>query len=99
MTQTLVAVDSSNWTAVVCPISCKTVIFDNNETSAQNVYRRIDSTDANTQKLIPAGVAYTWQKSADERSMSAAKNFVAGATIASLKSTAGSFNVAVEFIE
>lgn len=99
MTQLLIAVDSVNWTAVTCPIQCKTVIFDNNETSAQDVNRRIADTDANTQKLIPVGTVYTWEKSADAKPLSSRAFFAAGAVIAYLKSVSGSFNVAVEFIE
>lgn len=102
MTQILVAVDSSTWTAVVCPIHCKTIIFDNNETGAVDIYRRIDSTSASTQKTIIAGAQAVWTLSAatsgghsSDRNVS----FTTGATVAYLKSTSGSFNVAVEFIE
>lgn len=99
MTQLLIAVDSVNWTAVTCPINCRTIIFDNNETSAQDVNRRILDTDANTQKKIPVGSAYEWEKSPDAKPLSSRSVFTTGSVVAYLKSVAGSFNVAVEFIE
>jgi len=99
MTQSLIAVDSVSWAAVVCPIDAKTIIFDNNESSAQDVYRRIDSANAASQKLIPVGFQSTWTKSSDPREWTRFSAFKAGDTVAYLKSVSGSFNVAVEFIE
>lgn len=102
MTQILVAVDNSTWTAVTCPIYCKTIIFDNNEVGAVDIHRRIDSGSAATQKLIPAGMQGVWNlSSATSGGNSSTRNasFSAGQIVGYLKSVSGSFNVAVEFIE
>lgn len=102
MTQTLVAIDSSTWTAVVTPIHCKTIIFDNNESGAVDIYRRIDSAVAATQKTIPAGMQAVWTMSgasAGGYSSNYNNSFNSGSTVAYLKSSSGSFNVAVEFID
>lgn len=104
--QTLVTVDSVTWTPVVVPVdsytgtslNAKTIIFDNNETAAQDVYRRIASGNAATQKLIPVGTQGVWKLSDDSRSLAGYSAAPTGTTVAYLKSTAGSFNVAVEFI-
>lgn len=96
----MVSIDNLAWEPVVVPINCKTIIFSNNEATAQDVYRRIDSADADTQCTIPVGMQATWNTS-DIGSVSGigTKYFRATGTIAYLKSVAGSFNVAVEFIE
>lgn len=96
----MVAVDNLAWEPVVVPINCKTIIFSNNEATAQDVYRRIDSANADTQCTIPVGMQATWVKSDTGHGTSMGlKYFWLGTTIAHLKSVAGSFNVAVEFIE
>jgi hypothetical protein len=99
MTQLMIAVDSVSWAPVTAPIDAKTVIFDNNESGAQSVNRRIDSADADTQKTISAGSQAVWTKSSDPRSWTRFSAFKQGTVIAYLKSVSGSFNVAVEFIE
>jgi hypothetical protein len=99
MTQLLIAVDSVTWAPVTTPVDAKTVIFDNNESGAQSVNRRINSADAATQKTIPAGMQAVWTKSADPRAWTRFSAFKSGTVVAYLKSVSGSFNVAVEFIE
>ena len=108
--QTLVTVNSSTWTAVVVPTTyhdgseftgAKTIIFDNNETGAVDVNRRILDSVAASQKLIPAGMQAVWTKSdATGGGLSSTRNtyFRPGQTVAYLKSVSGSFDVAMEFI-
>jgi hypothetical protein len=104
--QLLIAVDSVAWAPVVVPsdsasgtvLNAKTIIFDNNESGAQDINRRIVSDDAETQKLIPVGMQGVWKLSDDSRGMSGFSAAQTGNTIAYLRSVSGSFNVAVEFI-
>lgn len=108
--QSLVTVNSSTWTAVTVPTTdhagnifngAKSVIFDNNESGAVDVYRRISDSVAASQKTIPAGMQAVWTHSdavGGGLSTEFGQYFKAGQTIAYLKSTSGSFDVAVEFI-
>lgn len=108
--QTLVTVNSSTWTAVVVPTTdhagnifngAKSVIFDNNEASAADVYRRILDSVAASQKTIPAGMQAVWTHSdavGGGKSTEFGQYFRAGQTVAYLKSSTGSFDVAVEFL-
>jgi len=98
MTQIMVTVDSVSWAAVVCPINAKQVIFYNAESGAQDILRRIDSANSQTQLTIPAGSQAVWRLSDDPRNLAGMSQFRTGKTVAYLKSTTGSFNVAVEFM-
>lgn len=89
--QIMVAVDSVGWTAVVAPSPAKTVIFDNSESGGYDILRRIDSANADTEKVIPYGSQAVWKLDTNQF-------FDRGATVAYLKSTTGSFDVAVEFL-
>lgn len=108
--QSLITVNSSTWTAVPVPttdhagntfLGAKSVIFDNNESGATDVYRRILDSVAASQKTIPAGMQAVWTHAdavGGGKSSEFSQYFRPGQTIAYLKSSSGSFDVAVEFI-
>lgn len=83
-------VDSVSWTEVDVDIECSTIIFTNNETGAQDVLRRLNSSSATTEATIAAGFQSTW-------GLGGSRLFPTG-TLCYLKATSGSFDVAVEYI-
>lgn len=104
--QALITVDSVLWTAVTVPTDAKTgsnfnakqIIFSNLANGAMDVSRRIVSSNAGTELVIPAGSQAIWRCSDDPRGFSGFSATQTGSTVAYLKSSSGSFDVTVEFI-
>lgn len=106
ISQQLIAVDSIAWTPIVVPVdsitgasfNAKQIIISNAESGAFDVYRRLNSSLADTQITIPAGSQEVWKASDDPRSLTGYNASFTGVTVGYLKSSSGSFNVAVLMI-
>jgi hypothetical protein len=91
LAQKKITVNSSTWTAVTPTIYTQRLSIGNIVSGANDINRRIDSADAETEILIPTGTWYVWDLKTHQM-------FESGVVACYLKSVSGSFDVVVEYI-
>lgn len=91
LAQKKITVNSSTWTSVTPTIYTQRLSIGNISSGANDILRRIDSADAETEIRIPAGTWYVWDLKTHQM-------FESGVVACSLKSVTGSFDVIAEYI-